>query len=283
MARFILSAFADEADANIGGQIAALRRNGIHGLELRSLNGGPFVKFTVDEAKEAKRQFDDNDIKVMALGSPFGKIGAEEPFEPHMEDLKHALELSAVMDCARMRLFSFYIPKGKDPAEYRGVVIDRIGAMLDAADAAGVKLANENEKGLYGDITERCADLADTFGDRLGCVFDPANYIQCGVNPAKALDVLMPRLTWMHIKDAKAADGQITPAGKGDGDVAGLIKRINAACPGDFVLSVEPHLALFSGYNSLERDAIKLEFMYNNNHEAFDAACGALKGILAAM
>ncbi|MDR1569334.1 MAG: sugar phosphate isomerase/epimerase [Oscillospiraceae bacterium] len=280
MARFILSAFADEADASLDGQIAALSRNGINGVELRILNGEPFVKFSVEQAKEAKRKFDDNQITITALGSPFGKIGADDPFEPHLEQLKHALELCGVMDCRRMRMFSFYMPKDKEPELFRGVVIDRIGAMLNAAESAGVKLAHENEKGIYGDIPSRCVDLARTFDGRLGCVFDPANFIQCGVNPGEAMDELLPYITWMHIKDAKARDGQVTPAGHGDGGIAELIRRVSARVPSDLVLSIEPHLALFSGFAHLERGENKPDFLYQNNDEAFDAACDALRLIL---
>ena len=39
MARFIMSAFADEADAMLEGQIEALKDEGFHGVELRGVNG----------------------------------------------------------------------------------------------------------------------------------------------------------------------------------------------------------------------------------------------------
>ena len=48
MARFILSAFADEASADIHEQIAACKQNGIGFIELRNVNGKNISDFTVD-------------------------------------------------------------------------------------------------------------------------------------------------------------------------------------------------------------------------------------------
>mgnify|MGYP000524334550 CR=1 FL=1 len=58
MARFILSAFADEASADIREQIAACKQNGIGFIELRNVNGKNISDFTVDEAKKLKELLD---------------------------------------------------------------------------------------------------------------------------------------------------------------------------------------------------------------------------------
>ena len=52
MARFLFSAFADEASADILEQISACKANGIEYIELRNVNGKNISNFTVDEAKE---------------------------------------------------------------------------------------------------------------------------------------------------------------------------------------------------------------------------------------
>jgi len=279
MAHFVLSAFADEADKTLDGQLAALKRNKIRMVELRGVEGHPFVDCRVPEAREIKEKLDDAGVSVGAIGSPFGKIGIQDPFAPHLEQLKHSLELCAVMNCDMVRMFSFYLPDEDDPADWRQAVIDRLGKMLEAAEEAGVLLAHENEKGIYGDTAARCLDLLEVFEGRLGCVFDPANFLQCGVETVAALDSLLPYMTWMHIKDVRA-DGTLTPAGQGAGRIAQLLKMADGACPHGVMLTVEPHLALFSGYSALEQAPAKKEFLYDDTQTAFDAACHGLAAVL---
>ena len=56
-----LCAFADEAESSLAGQIAALKRNDISYLELRSIAGKNVKDFSLEEAKEkAKKAKSDN-------------------------------------------------------------------------------------------------------------------------------------------------------------------------------------------------------------------------------
>ena len=72
-----------------------------------------------------------------------------------------------------------YLPEGVPPENCRNEVMDRLARMAEAADGSGIALCHENEKGIYGDLAVRCADLLDSVPS-LRCVFDPANFIQCG-------------------------------------------------------------------------------------------------------
>ena len=153
--------------------------------------------------------------------------------------------------------------------------------MLDLAEEAGIQLVHENEKEIYGDVTERCIDLLDHFGDRMGFAFDPANFIQCGVNPPEAYEKLHDRITYMHIKDAIMADGAVVAAGHGDGHLAELLGKLNAEREGDVILTVEPHLTVFAGLGDLQGEALTHHESYPDSRTAFHAACSALKDILA--
>ena len=156
-----------------------------------------------------------------------------------------------------------------------------INALLDLAEEAGIQLVHENEKEIYGDVTERCIDLLDHFGDRMGFAFDPANFIQCGVNPPEAYEKLHDRITYMHIKDAIMADGAVVAAGHGDGHLAELLGKLNAEREGDVILTVEPHLTVFAGLGDLQGEALTHHESYPDSRTAFHAACSALKDILA--
>ena len=149
--------------------------------------------------------------------------------------------------------------------------------MLDLAEKAGVKLCHENEKGIYGDIDDRCVDLMQVYGDRMGCIFDPANFIQCGVKPIEAFPKLEKYITYMHIKDAVLGSGAVVPAGMGDGDLPKLLDRLNGE---NVTLTIEPHLTVFSGLDALQDEKVEHKFTYPDSLTAFNAAVTAIKTVL---
>ncbi len=280
MASYILSAFADEASPILDGQIEALKKAGITRIELRGVDGKSCKDLTLDEAKAVREKLDAAGITVGSLGSPFGKIGITDAFDEHLKQFEHALELCGVLGCKRMRMFSFYYPKGEDPSPYRDEVISRLEKMLALAEKAGVELCHENEKGIYGDIASRCADLIKHFGGRLKCIFDPANFIQCGERPIDCYELLKDDIYYMHIKDAKLADGAVVPCGRGDGDI-GKILRALAPKAKSLMLTIEPHLTVFKGLENLQGEKVKNEYTYPDSETAFAAAAAALKEVLS--
>ena len=70
MARFVFSAFADEAANALDEQIIALKRNGITYIEPRGLDGSGILDKTDDELYAIKAKLDANGIKVSSIGSP---------------------------------------------------------------------------------------------------------------------------------------------------------------------------------------------------------------------
>ena len=281
MAKFILSAFADEASSMLDEQIKALREEGISLIELRGVDGKNVSNLTLDEAAAVKAKLDAAGIRLSALGSPYGKASLGVPFDEHLALFKHGLELCRVLDCQRIRMFSFY-PAGP-VEESREEVLRRLEIMVSLAEKAGVTLVHENEKGIYGDDTARNADLLAHFSNRLGFAFDPANFIQCGVKPIEAFEALHDRITYMHIKDALLADGAVVCAGHGDGNVSDILRRLNAEREGDIILTVEPHLTVFKGLSELQDEELKHHEAYPDSRTAFHAAVQALKEILASI
>ena len=278
MAQFILSAFADEASSMLDEQIKALQEEGVTLIELRGVDGKNVSNLTLEEAAAVKAKLDAAGIRLSALGSPYGKASLGVAFDDHLALFKHGLELCRVLDCKRIRMFSFY-PAGP-VEESRDEVLRRLEIMLDLAEKAGVQLVHENEKGIYGDDAARNADLLEHFGDRLGFAFDPANFIQCGVDTLKAYEQLHERITYMHIKDALMADGAVVCAGHGDGNVPEILRRLNQEREGELILTVEPHLTVFKGLSDLQDEALKHHESYPDSRTAFHAAVQALKDII---
>ncbi|MBO4378002.1 MAG: sugar phosphate isomerase/epimerase, partial [Clostridia bacterium] len=101
MAKFVLSAFADEAAGSLSAQIEALKEEGISLIELRGIEGASASYMSLSEAEKIRVALDAAGIRLSALGSPFGKTRIDEPFEEPLADFRYGLELCHVYGCTR--------------------------------------------------------------------------------------------------------------------------------------------------------------------------------------
>lgn len=270
-----IHAFADEASSNMDEQIAALKRNCLNGIEIRNVDGTNVSEISVEKAKETECKLSNNGLAVWSVGSPIGKIAIEDDFESHMEKLKHTIQVAHALKCRKIRVFSFYLGS-KTADDYTNEIIDRLGRMCELAARDGVRLYHENEKGIFGDVPERCLALHRDL-PKLSGIFDPANFVQCGVDTRSAWAMLKSHIDYMHIKDA-CRDGFVVPASFGDGHIAEIVADYLAQ--GGTAFTIEPHLTVFHGLEQLERSGEKSmvgDYRYSNSDAAFDAACNAFK------
>ena len=213
-----VSCFADEIAESLDRQIEVLSRLGISYVELRSADGINVSDFTMNFAKEVKKKLDQANIRISAIGSPIGKIGIDDDFDAHLQKLSHTEQMADIFETPYIRMFSFYIPENYAAADCRSEVLFRTEAMVAEAAHNNITLLHENEKGIYGDNASRCLDLMQQFaGKHFSCTFDFANFIQCGQDPSKAYEMLSPYISYIHVKDALFATGEVVPAGTGDG------------------------------------------------------------------
>ena len=277
-----LFAFADEASKEVDGQIRAMLRNGLQGLEIRGVDGQNVSTITIEKAREVRKKLDDNGLITWSIGSPIGKIKLTDDFAAHLDTFRHTLEIANILGAENLRMFSFYMPKGEDPTPYRNQVMDQLGQMIQAAAGSGVTLCHENEKGIYGDIADRCLEIHRNFPELKG-IFDPANFVQCGDDTIRGWGLLKDYIHYLHIKDA-LPDGKVVPAGMGHGNVAYVVRDFLAK--GGKSMTIEPHLKVFDGLKALEApgdESVVGQFVYPTHDASFDAACNALKAIFEGM
>lgn len=277
MADIKLCAFADEAGDSLAEQIKALQENGIGLLELRTVDKKNVTKFTNDEVNEYKKQLDDAGIKVWAIGSPIGKIQITGDFDADLELCKRTVEIADMFGAKSIRMFSFYGTNGEE--QYRDLVLERLAKYVETTKGTDITLCHENEKGIYGDIAARCLEIHQNI-PALKCVFDPANYVQVGQDTLEAWNMLEPYVFYGHIKDS-LKDGSIVPPGKGDGRIAEYLPKF--AAKGCQVLTLEPHLTVFSALKDLEEpgDESKIGlYHFDSKRDAFDFAVKSLNEII---
>jgi sugar phosphate isomerase/epimerase len=261
-----LTGFADEISPDPAEQLAVLAAENITHLELRSAWSVNVADLGDAELTRFGQALDDAGVRVSAIGSPIGKIAVDAPLGPELDRLRRVADVAAGFGTTIVRVFSFFIPGAQRPERYREQVIERMRALADIAEERGLILAHENEKEIYGDRPERCADIIASVGSpALRATFDAANFVQCGVRPyTDAYRLLRPHLVYLQVKDALATTGEVVPAGQGDGQVRETLAAL-ADSGFDGYLSLEPHLATggrfggFSGPGDFRRAAQALK------------------------
>ena len=264
-----LCAFADEASVNLDGQIKALKRNDMTLLEIRGVDGENIKDISSKKIIEIKKALDENGLGVWSIGSPIGKSDPTVNFDGQIDDLKHVIESAQILGAKKIRMFSFHTYDEK-------VVLNSLEKFLKVVPS-DITLCHENEKNIYGDIIERCVKIHTTFPE-IKAVFDPANFVQCGVDTKEAWKALNPYVEYMHIKDALKT-GEVVPAGQGVGNLKYLLGEYKKL--GGEVVTLEPHLMEFYGLSKLENgQSLNHAASFNDTDEAFDIGANALKSLL---
>lgn len=264
-----LSAFADEISPDLHEQLSVLDSEGIKHIEFRGAWGKGVLDLTDSEWDEIETDLKSGGFQLSSIGSPIGKINITDDFEPHLAKYERAIELARRFHVPFIRIFSFFIPEGEDPANYRDEVILRMNILVERAEDSEVVLLHENEKEIYGDTAERCLDLFKACPSKyFRCAFDPANFVQCGVKPYdEAYPMLEKYIDYVHIKDALFENGKVVPAGEGEGMIKEVLQTMKKKDYDGF-LSLEPHLAAAGKYSGF------------SGPKLFQTASNALKKVL---
>lgn len=252
----IISGFTDEISNDFETQLNSAIRLGMSHISLRNIDGWN-VGDCPEEVFETRvlplcSQYG---IGVSSIGSPLGKVALDDEagYSDQLETAKKLLNFAQRLNCHYIRIFSFYLPQDRTAAECHEVVIARIRGFLDVFRGSGITLLHENEKGIYGDTAERCLELVkDLAGEDFGIIFDPANFVQCHVDPMEAFSLLESYVQYVHIKDADAHSGVNVVCGSGQGRIPQILAQLKKRGYNGF-LTLEPHLVVFDGLAGLEQ------------------------------
>lgn len=275
-----LSAFADEIDADLQIQMDVLEQYGIDQIDIRSVYGRPIVNYTLPEVEQIKEKLKARHFKIAAVGSPIGRIPITQDYEEHFALFEHTLDIAGILETNRIRMFSFFIPSGEDPARYRDAVLERWRRFLGAAGDRGILLMHENKPQTYGDTAERCLDLMQALASPwAACVFDPANFILNDQDVYAAWRILKDHVAVLHVKDAARGDHHIEPSGMGDAHLPEILADcIQSGFTG--VLTIEPHLSHCPGMEHLDFGS-DTNALPEGGSQQFDIAVGALINLLS--
>ena len=238
-----LSGFGDEIDPDPAIQAAVLLALGASHIEVRSAWDVNVSELEKEAVERLGGILDEKGLKVSAVASPIGKVDVSLPVEHEVNRLRQIISVAKGLDAKYVRIFSFYRADGQSQEEIRDAVMERMRALAAEAEANGIVLLHENEKGIYGDTPERVLDIMETVASpALRVAWDNANFVQVGVKPyTEGYAMLRPYLEYLQVKDALADTGEVVPSGQGDGELDATIAALKADGFTGFA-SLEPHL-----------------------------------------
>jgi sugar phosphate isomerase/epimerase len=246
-ATWTLSGFGDEIDTDPVVQIAVLQALGASHIEVRSAWGTNIVELDDDQLARLAGILRERGMRVSAIASPIGKVDVSLPVEHEVARLERAVTAARMLGAPFIRIFSFYREATQTPEDIREDVLERMSALARVAEREQLVLVHENEKDIYGDTPERVLDIIESVGSpSLRVAWDNANFVQVGVRPfTDGYALLREHLVYLQVKDARAADGVVVPAGEGDGE---LLETLTALREDGFAgfASLEPHLTDFN-------------------------------------
>ena len=218
----ILTGFADEAanQKTAHQQFSAFAALGLQYYTIRFIDLGQGVKnvmqLTKPEITRLQRLHDEYGLRVSSLGSPIGKVklldvddGTHNPFIPFSKYLdkqvRRAVGLANTLGTKLIRGFSFYHPRGTDPADHISQVVDQLGQIAEICDRSDLTFGLEVEANLVGQSGQLLAEIHRQVNHpALNLIFDAGNIVTQGCSAEEVFQqyVLMKRgMGWMHIKD----------------------------------------------------------------------------------
>jgi sugar phosphate isomerase/epimerase len=247
-----LSGFIDEISDDFSEQCKVAAGLGLRYVEVRSAWGTNILDLDDAQLATVRETLTEHGLKASSIGSPIGKISIDDEFPPHLERMRHAVEVAKTLEAPYIRLFSFFIPDGTDPDSWRDEALTRMSALAEAAADSDVILVHENEKDIYGDIPRRCLDIVTSVSSpKLQLAWDPANFVQVGVRPfTDGYAMLRPYVGYIQIKDALLSDASVVVAGEGDGELRETVRALRADGFDGF-FSLEPHLGEYTAFGAL--------------------------------
>lgn len=255
-----ISGFSDEISSELKVQLETVSSLGMNHISLRGVDGKNVSQLTLEEVEGyVSDELNKYNIKVSSIGSPIGKIfiDDEEAFEEQLILLEKICKMCKILDTKYIRVFSFYIPNDKKPNDYKEQVITKLKKFTEIAEQNEIVLLHENEKDIYGDISQRCLEIFSEVNSKyFRAIFDFANFVQCGEDTKKCYEILKEYIEYYHIKDANFNDKENVLCGTGEGKIEEILTdAIKNGYEG--FLTLEPHLVIFDSLKDLELEDVK--------------------------
>src|SRR5947209_4307669 len=100
-----LAAFADEISPKLEEQVSFCKANAITHFELRSVSKVNVLDFDLAIRAQIREFLRANNVGVVSIGSPIGKIKVTDAWQPHFDRFKYAVDSAEFYGAPFIRIF----------------------------------------------------------------------------------------------------------------------------------------------------------------------------------
>lgn len=225
--------FADEVSKDFDEAVEKCREAGADYVEIRGgIWGKDVTRIDDNDVKRMQDVLDKYNVKVGAIGSPFGKCSFDkDEYERHLKIFGRMVELAHIFDTDIIRMFAFWVPKEArsiprpqlDISDYLGEIVPRLKPAVKIAESEGVIMALETEDStLVGKCAEGRAVIDAVESDAMKMCWDVNNGWHCGEKPYPDGYNYIRRLV-RHVHVKPNAEKNIDTVGESDVSYAKIL------------------------------------------------------------
>ncbi len=267
-----LTGFADEAAADIAGQIRATKALGWSNIEARNVGGSNIHNISDAEFDKVCGALNTAGVNVNCFGSTIANWSRSvlDPFEETLAEVERAIPRMQRLGTTMVRMMSYAILKDRAPDDQEQEErFRRLREMQQRFTDAGLTMVHENCMNYGGMGWQFTLKLIENVPG-LKLVFDTANplntadYAKPEPRPRQSswefYEHVREHVVYIHIKDARFIEddpdaifpkSEFTLPGEGDGDVKRILTDMLARGY-DGGISIEPHLQVVFHDESVE-------------------------------
>jgi L-ribulose-5-phosphate 3-epimerase len=219
MQRFHIGAVTDVFSPDVAVAAPAMRKLGMRGAELRTINGRNVLEADKQELQRALQSLRDNHLEVVAIASPLLKCTLEDwPAQSRLAE--RAFEIAAMAGAKIIRVFAGL--RVVEPEKAFERVVDLLQDLADKAGHRGLIIALENDRACnIATAQEMAGVLAAIDHSNLRVVWDPAAAYISGEKPFPSGYQMLDakRIALVHAKDCTLEGHKPVWEPIGDGDI----------------------------------------------------------------
>jgi sugar phosphate isomerase/epimerase len=243
-----LAVLSDDLSSNFGEAAELAAELGVSGLAVRHVNGRNISELDRSSVVAVRRAADQHGVAISTVSSPLGRdLSLTDDLGPTLALVDKMADCAELLGTKLVRFFACWI-KGKEAVEQwwdrpdltavLPPLVDRLSALADRAERAGVTLMLELEGASYaGQVAEARTLMAEVDSSSLSLCWDVCNGWWSGEHPTAGLGLAlgMP-LADVQFKDVRSQVGDATRPGRvqvelgcGDIDYAAIVSALRGA------------------------------------------------------
>lgn len=271
-----LTGFADEAAADLDGQIRATKELGWEFIESRNIDGNNIHDLTDEEFDVVYGKLQDAGVKINCFGSAIANWAKSinEPFDSSLAEVERAIPRMKKLGTELVRMMSFAVLKDCGPDnQMEEERFKRVRELQKRFSDEGITPVHENCMNYGGMGWQYTLKLVENVPG-LKLVFDTGNPI---ASDDMSKDAPRPKqssqefyehvkdhIAYVHIKDgiwkSDTNGTTYTFPGEGDGCVRAIVQDL-VSSGYDGGISIEPHMAVLAHDASVTAEA---DVRFNN-------------------